>query len=269
MLLSFVILTTLFLIGAAVGSFTSVVIYRLHSGKKGIIRGRSKCPECDTKLSALDMIPIVSYLTLRGQCRYCNSEISYMYPMLELVTGCLFILLFAKFPFLNNVSLNFSIPLLGLYLLYAFYTFILIFTFFFDLRYFKVADEIILPGVLVGLIATIAYPQTPHIFDALIGSAIAAGFFGLQAFISRGKWIGLGDIRVGALMGVILGWKLTIVALIISYLVGSVVSLGVIAKKRQIRGIKIPFAPILVTGTFITIFFGEEILVWYLKSLGI
>lgn len=258
----------LFILGAAIGSFTSVIIYRLHSHRKGIFRGRSSCPECEMQLKPLDLVPILSYLTLRGKCRYCSKEISYMYPLLELLTGFLFVLLFFKFPFADQ-ALHFSGTLLGLYLLYAFYAFVLIFTFFFDLHYLKVSDEILLPAILIGLIATIATPLTPHIFDALIGAGISVAFFGLQILVSKGTWVGLGDLRVGAFMGVILGWKLTVVALFLSYLIGSVVSLGIVIRKRKFVGVKIPFAPFLVSGTIISIFFGEAILGWYLRGLGL
>lgn len=257
----------LFIIGAAVGSFTSVVIYRLHHKKKGILRGRSACTECETELKSLDLIPIVSFLSLRGKCRYCSKEISYMYPLLELITGGLFALLFLKFPFFNS-ALQFSGVIFGMYCLYAFYVFVLVFTFFFDLHYLKVSDEILLPAILIGLIATIATPLTPHFFNAVMGAAVAVAFFGAQFLISKGTWIGLGDLRIGAFMGVIFGWKLTIVALFLSYLIGSVVSIFIIARKKKFRGVKIPFAPLLVTGTLVTIFFGDAILQWYLRGLG-
>lgn len=240
----------------------------MHKGECGIIRGRSKCASCEVKLAPLDLIPIVSYLFLRGKCRYCSKEISYMYPALEIVSGVLFALLFLKFPFINN-SLQFTGATLGMYALFAFYTFILVFTFFFDLHYLKVSDEILLPGILVALIATIATPLTPHFFDALLGLAIGAAFFGIQYLLSKGTWVGLGDIRVGAFMGAILGWKLVLVALFVSYISGSVVAIMVALRKKQFMGVRIPFAPILVTGTFITIFFGEKILEVYLKGMGL
>lgn len=261
-----VFLIALFILGAAVGSFTSVVIYRLHSKKKGIFTGRSHCPNCETELQPLDMIPIASYLSLRGQCRYCSKAISYMYPLLELITGGLFSLLFLKFPFFNG-ALQFSGPLFGIYALHAFYIFVLVFTFFFDLRYLRVADEILLPAILIGLIATLATPLTPHFLDALIGVLLSLAFFGIQYAASKGTWIGLGDLRIGAFMGAILGWKLTIVALFISYLVGSAVSIFVVAKKKKFVGVKIAFAPMLVTGTLITMFFGDAILKWYLMDV--
>lgn len=266
-MLTFFFIGALFIIGTACGSFISVAIYRLHSGEKGILLGSSKCTTCGINLKALDLIPIVSYLTLRGKCRYCSKEISYMYPLLELVTGGLFALLFLKYPFFDG-SLHFSGTDLGMYLLFAFYTFVLVFTFFYDLHYLRIADEILLPAILIALIATIATPYTPHFFDAILGLAIGAGFFGLQILISSGKWVGMGDLRIGAFMGAILGWKLLLVALFLSYVIGTVVSLFVIAKKRRIKGVKIPFAPLLVTGTFLTVFFGEEIMNWYLSALG-
>lgn len=258
-------LILIFIFGACIGSFTSVVIYRIHHHQKSIFRGRSACPDCEVPLKPLDLIPILSYLTLRGQCRYCSKDISYMYPALELLTGALFVFLFLKFPFVDN-ALTFSGSQCAVFLLYAFYTFVLLFTFFYDLKYLKIADEILLPAILISLIASIATPFTPHLIDSLLGAAIAAGFFGLQAFVSKGKWIGLGDLRIGAFMGVILGWKLVIVALVVSYLVGSIVSVAIIIKEGKLRGIKVPFAPMLVTGTFITIFFGEQLLNWYLKG---
>lgn len=261
-------LICLFIIGAAVGSFTSVVIYRLHTDKPGIIKGKSMCPSCETKLTPFDLIPIISYLTLRGKCRHCNKEISYMYPLLEIISGALFALLFIKHPFLNE-SFSFSGNNLGLYLLYSFYSFVLIFTFFFDLHYMKVADEILLPSILIGLIASTAFPLTPHIWDSLMGASIALAFFGAQILLSRGKWLGAGDLRVGAFMGIILGWKYMIIALFLAYIIGSIAAIAIALKKKKLVGVKIPFAPLLVTATFITMFWGDKMLDFYFKSLGL
>lgn len=257
----------LFIFGAAIGSFISVLIYRIHAKKRGIFQGRSACQQCETKLAPLDLIPIASFLVLRGKCRYCSKDISYMYPLLELVSGALFVLLFFKFPFANS-ALQFSGNLLGLYLLHAFYAGILIFTFFYDLKYLKVADEILLPGILIGLIATLM-PGTPLFIDALLGAALSLAFFGIQILVSRGEWVGYGDLRVGAFMGVILGWKLMIVALFLSYFVGSFVAVIIALRKKKFMGVKIPFAPMLVTGTLLALFFGNDLLEWYLGGMGV
>lgn len=255
----------LFILGTILGSFTSMLVYRLHAKEHPVFKGRSICPQCKTRLSAKDLIPLVSYLLLRGKCRHCKQGISYMYPLIELLNGSLLVLLFLKFPFVDNM-LIFDVNMLIFYILYAFYTLILLFTFFFDLHYKHVADEILLPGILIGLLATF-HPKSPHFVDALIGLAIPVLFFSLQYLLSKGTWIGAGDIRVGAFMGVILGFKLVIVALVISYLIGSIISIFIALKLHKFTGVKIPFAPFLVAGTFLTIFFGDRILNWYLSTL--
>lgn len=265
MLLNIIYLAALFIAGTAIGSFISVLVYRLHHRETGIFKGRSMCVECRTPLKAQDLIPLLSYLTLRGKCRYCSKEISFMYPAIEIITGFLFAAMFLKFPFVDEF-LNFNGATLLNYAIFAFYSFILIFTFFFDMHYHHVADEILLPAILAGLVFTLV-PGSPHIIDALLGMLIAIAFFGAQFVLSRGRWIGAGDIRIGAFMGVILGWKLVIVALVLSYLVGSVASIFIALKKHRFYGVKIPFAPALVTGTFLTIFFGEKIINWYLHTL--
>lgn len=269
MILKTLIFAGLFVFGACAGSFLSVLIYRLHANETGILRGRSKCVSCKTQLKPLDLIPLISYLTLRGKCRYCNKEISYMYPLIEIATGALFALLFIKFPFIDAATLQFSETTLAMYALYAFFTLTLVFTFFFDLHYMQVADEILLPAILIGLIATIAAPLTPNIIDALLGAAVAIAFFGLQILFSKGKWVGTGDLRVGAFMGVMLGFKPTIVALFLSYMIGSIVSIFIIIRTRKFGGVKIPLAPFLVMGTFLTIFFGQDILAWYLNAISL
>lgn len=258
----------LFIIGASLGSFMSVILFRLNHATKSIVKGRSACIVCDKPLKAHDLIPILSFILLRGKCRYCKNEISSMYPLLELIMGMVLVILYFQFPFID-ASLFFSGTFIGLFLLYSFYSFVLIFTFFFDLKYLQISDELLLPAILIGLIATIAAPLTPSLIDALIGASIGVAFFGLQYLISKGRWIGLGDLRIGAFMGIILGWKLLIVALFCSYLLGSIISLIIIARKKAAFDSKIPFAPFLVCGTFITLFFGTDLLHWYLGLLGL
>lgn len=257
----------IFIIGTALGSFTSVCVYRLHTKEHKVLKGRSFCPSCKVPLKPRDLIPLVSYIALRGRCRNCQADISYMYPLLELLNGGLLLALFVKYPFFNEF-LQFDFDLLLQFLLFTFYTFILLFTFFFDLHYLHVADEVLLPGILVGLLTTFL-PFTPNLIDMLIGILIGGGFFALQYALSKGKWVGSGDIRVGALIGVMFGWQLTLFALICSYIVGSIVAVTVGLKKGKFIGVKIPFAPFLVTGSFVTMFFGREILEWYLKFIGL
>lgn len=259
-------LVLLFLFGAGLGSFMSVIIYRLHAKERGILKGRSHCPDCRTPLQAKDLLPLLSYLTLRGKCRYCSTKISFMYPLLEISMGILLVMLFFKFPFLDQ-NFAFDYNFLFLYGLYTLYFFILVFTFYYDLRYLTISDEILLPAILIGLLATLS-PLTLTLIDAFIGAVIPLLFFGLQIGLSKGEWIGGGDLRVGAFMGVILGWKLVLVALALSYFIGGFASILIVIKEGKFAGVKVPFAPFLVTGTLVTIFYGESILQWYLQSLG-
>lgn len=267
MTISLLLSIGIFLIGLALGSFTSAAVYRLHTKEHKFIKGRSICPQCKMQLKVKDLIPLVSYFMLRGRCRYCQKEISYMYPTLELLFGGLLVAFFVKFPFFNEF-LQFDGWNFLSFIIFAIYTFILLFTFFFDLHYLHVADEILLPGIFIGLLTSFL-PGFPNLIDLLVGLLIGAGFFTIQYTLSRGKWVGAGDIRVGGFIGVILGWKLTILGLILSYIIGSVTSLILAIRRHQFRGIKIPFAPFLVTGTLLTIFFGQNILEWYMKFLGL
>lgn len=257
-----------FILGAGVGSFLSVLIYRIHHGEPGIIKGRSQCTSCKVPLKARDLIPLLSFLFLRGRCRSCSKEISYMYPLIELFTGVIFVLFFITFPFVDSALVIHEANIF-LFLLHAFYTAILIFTFFYDLKYMEVVDSMLLPAILIGLIATIASPLTPDTVNALIGGLIGGGFFALQWAISKGRWVGGGDIRVGAFIGIILGWQLTVVALVVAYLVGSLVAIGIALKKGVLRGVRMPLAPLLVIGTFVAFFFGNELITWYREYLGL
>lgn len=253
-----------FLLGTCIGSFMSVAIPRLKNGEKGIIRGRSKCPHCQKNLKASDLIPLLSFTLLRGRCRFCQKKISAFYPIIELITGLIFVFIIRKFAPLQFTQ-DSVIPWVTT-LLYFIYSSILIFTFFYDLKYMEISDHILLPGIILALTATIL-KTTPNIIDALIGAAIPLFFFGLQIFISKGAWMGGGDLRIGAFIGLILGWKLVMVALILSYILGAFLSMGLILGKRATLKTAIPFAPLLVTGTFLTIFFGENFLQWYLQRL--
>ena len=262
------IAVALFILGSGVGSFLSVLIYRIHHGEPGIVKGRSRCTSCKQQLKARDLIPLLSFLFLRGRCRSCSKEISYMYPLIELFTGVMFVLFFLKFPFLDG-ALLFNEQNLVLFLLHGFYSAVLIFTFFYDLKYMEVVDGMLLPAILIGLIATLGAPATPNMIDALLGAALGGGFFALQWGVSRGRWVGGGDIRIGAFMGVILGWQLTVTALVVSYLLGSIVAVGVALKQNKLHGVRMPLAPLLVVGTFISFFFGNELVAWYIGYLGL
>jgi len=236
-----------FIFGTMVGSFLSVLIHRIHEGEPGILLGRSKCPKCKYALRPLDLIPIISYIMTRGQCRNCKKSISLTYPALELITGFTFLTLYLFIPSIfemQNALYDSTYLHTVIYYYLAFAG--LIFTFFFDMKYMEISDRILLERE-----------------DMLLGLVIPVIFFGFQILISKGKWIGGGDLRIGALMGVLLGWKAVLLALFTGYLLGAVTGIGLLMSKKFTRKSMIPFGPFLVIGTYIAFFYGERIIQWY------
>lgn len=247
----------IFILGTMVGSFVSVLIHRIHENEGGILFGRSKCPKCAYKLRPLDLIPLFSYICTGGKCRSCKKGISLTYPALELVTG---------FTFLGLWSFLLGTPaLITTFYFLAFLS--LIFTFFYDLKYMKISDRILLPMIILGLVMPFVPGYPLEFMDTLIGLAIPVGFFALQILISNGKWIGGGDLRIGALMGLLLGWQTTLVALFSAYLLGAATGLFLLTRPGFTRKSMLPFGPFLVIGIYIGFFYGSQIIEWYLQLI--
>lgn len=244
-------------IGISFGSFLTMLIPRIHEKESGILLGRSHCRLCKKTLRARDLIPIASYLINKGKCAFCKEKIGTLYPTIELSTGIIFALIYTKFPF-ENIS---DLPLTVFYLAISL---ALIFTFFYDIKYLEISDIILIPAIILSLIKSFA-TTSPSPGSALIGGLIGISFFLIQILISKGKWVGAGDIRIGALIGVLLGWQMTLAALVISYITGSIVSIALLVTKQKKIGSKIALGPFLVIGTFVTLFFGENIITWYLN----
>lgn len=275
----------IFILGSAIGSFISVIIYRIQANKKGIINGRSMCPACKKKLKWRHLIPIFSWIFLRGKCAYCNKKISVHYLMLELLTGTVFLASFLHWNFLISIPsitnpeffnyiIDWKIFSFLLFYLVEFSFFMAIF--FYDLLHKEIPDQFSLPAIAIAVIGILAFdPTLQTALNMLIGGGMIFLFFFLQYFISKGTWIGGGDLRLGALMGILLswttgsyaGWLVGILGLVIAYLIGGVSSLILIATKKLNRKSTIPFGPFLIIGTATAIFFGQEILNWYFNTL--
>ncbi|MFA5069877.1 MAG: prepilin peptidase [Patescibacteria group bacterium] len=237
--------------GLIIASFLNVVIYRLHE-KKSFIKGHSYCPKCQHALKAADLVPIFSFIRLKGRCRYCRQKISWQYPLGEALLALAFCLLFFYF----NWSWSFVFYLID--------TCFLFMIFLYDLKYFLILDQVSLPAIVCALIFSIIMEMP--LLDLLLGGLIGGVFFLAQYVISRGHWIGGGDIRLGVLMGFILGWEKFLVALFLAYIAGSLVSLILIIVKRRSLKSQLAFAPFLVASTFITLLYGQRILDWYLAG---
>lgn len=259
----------LFIIGASFGSFLSVVIYRLHKEQKGILFGKSECPYCHKHLKWTDLIPVISYLTHMGKCAHCKKKIHISYLLLELVCGLLFVVFYLIYPFLTlNVALGlqFDFILFLQFIYFVFIGWILIGILFYDTRYLEIPEFFSLPTILLVFVVGL-FLQEPGLQSMIIGGGLAGVFFGAQVWISKEKWLGAGDIQIGILMGLLLGWQFLILAVFISYVIGSVISIILLASKKVTPKSQVPFAPFLVIGTFVTIIFGEYLLDIYLNSI--
>ncbi len=238
--------------GLVVGSFLNAVIYRLHA-KASFIKGRSFCPHCKKPLAILDLIPVFSFLFLRGRCRNCKKKISWQYPIVETVCAIVFLLLYLKF------------SLTAAWLVYVLYACILVVIFVYDLLYYLILDKVTIPGLIVAIILSYFVLEI-SIVHILLGVLIGGGFFFLQFVFSKGKWIGGGDIRLGALMGAMLGYQYLLVALFIAYVLGSVIGLMLIYFGKKKWKSQVPFGTFLSMATLATFFIGGEV-VYYYKGL--
>lgn len=242
----------LFIFGLALGSFLNVVIFRLGT-KKSFWRGRSECPKCHKKIFWFDNIPFVSFLALGGKCRNCQQGISWQYPAVELFTGLMVLLFYARYGLGGEFFANLTA---GCFLVVIFV---------YDLKHYLILDRITFPAMIVVFLLNLYLGV--GIGNLLLGALIGSGFFALQFFVSKGKWVGDGDIRLGALMGLILGWKILLVALFLAYLVGSIIGVFLILINKKKMSSEVPFGPFLTGATFITMLYGQEILNWYLNIL--
>jgi len=253
----------IFIIGLFTGSFLNVLVDRLPRGES-IIKGRSHCEKCKENLRWYDLIPLLSFIFLKGKCRYCKASLSFYYPTVELATGTLFALTAffvfhdLQFPISSQFSIDFQ--LLASLTYYLFMTSSLIVVFFADLKYGIIPDKIIFPAILVSVLylLTISHKLLAINLFSAVGACL---FFLLLFLITRGKGMGFGDVKFAFLMGLILGLPNIIVSLYIAFLTGAVIGcILIVWRKKKLKGAVIPFGPFLVLGTFAALFWGEKIL---------
>lgn len=245
--------------GLVVGSFLNAVLYRLSVGDS-VFRGRSYCPHCKHELGVSDLVPLVSYLVLRGRCRYCKKGIALRYPLVEAATAAAFMGVYARYlqrP--DGLTTWFDVVSVSVFTAY------LIVIFVYDLLHYLILDVVVIPAIAVA--AVINLIRGHSVTAMLIGATVCGGFFAAQFFISRGKWIGGGDIRLGLFMGVLLSWPLVLVALAIAYIAGSIIGIGLIAFGTKTMESKVPFGTFLTVAAYVTLLYGNAISEWYLGLL--
>lgn len=247
----------IFIFGLAVGSFLNCLIYRLQTEESFLIK-RSYCPNCKKALSWQDLIPLLSFIILRGKCRYCQKPISWQYPLVELMTGALFV--FIAFQWLSGgiTLLNF------IYLLFIISALIVIFVS--DLRYYIIPDKVIYSATILAIIYCIyqfAIEDQRLIIINFLAAILASLFFLSIILISRGRWMGWGDVKLAFFMGLLLGFPNILVALFLAFFFGAIIGIGLILAGRKTLKSEIPFGPFLVVGTFIALFWSKELIQLY------
>jgi len=267
----------IFILGLVVGSFLNVVIYRLKTKEK-IGKSRSRCPHCKKRLNWYELIPIISFIIQLGKCRKCKKNISWQYPLVEFFTGLIFALIF-YFLFIvfdGYINSQFLVTLIFWFIISSF----LIIVFVYDLKHYLVADIVIYTAIIISaLYRLLEFFKFGHwnlirngkleagdlgAIDYFIAALITGIFFLIIILVSRGKWMGLGDVKIGILMGLVLGLPHIFVALFLAFLAGFVISIVLLILKKKTMKSEIPFGPFLVFATIISLFFGNVLINWYL-----
>lgn len=257
------ILTFVFIFGTLIGSFLNVVIYRVHTGKS--LGGHSHCMSCGKGLTWYELIPVISYVIQRGRCRGCSSYVPMRYLAVELLTGCLFVLVWSVYA---------SDPILVA--LYAIVVALLVVIAVYDLRHTIIPDEWVL-GLCAAAVLILLYGgwgDLPMLATHLLSGVGAFAFFGGLWLVSRGRWIGLGDAKLAFALAAIVGFPAAFSLIVFSFWIGAVVSLTLLALGRMHKTgtttlpflripltikSEVPFAPFLILGFLAVLFFHANV----------
>lgn len=282
MIVMFFVYFVLFFIGICVGSFINAFEYRLYNGIDFLTK-RSMCPKCKHKLGALDLVPLVSFAFIGGKCRYCGTKVSWQYPIVEFLSGMLFLAsgcyVFERMQVLDLPTLlemllisNFVGLILSLFLFFALY----------DVKHKIVPNQVVIPTIIFVTILDLILAVGMHLdlFTSLLAifenfnilwnvvtAVLGSLFIAFIIILTQGKGMGGGDLKLVFLMGLLLGVKKFIIAMYIAVILGSIVGVLWGFYKRKIRGLKIPFALFLSMGAILAFLWGEEI--WSLFFNGI
>ena len=254
----------IFIFGLIFGSFANVCIFRLPKSKSLVTPG-SYCPSCKKSLKWQDNIPLLGYIFLKGKCRFCKKKIPLRYPLVELICGIGFLMIYMKF--------GLTAPLF----FYAIFFLSMVIISFIDIDTYLISDVIVLPGIPLGLAASAFFPGMHYglsrmdsllysLYGMLAGGLIllALGFFGKIVF--KKDAMGGGDVKMLAMIGAFLGWKSVFLTLFFASLVGTVISLALIGMKKKTMEDYVPFGPYLALASIIALFIkGTEFLGFFIN----
>lgn len=241
---------SLFLLGGVFGSFLNMLAYRLP--EKVSLKGRSICPACKHPLSSMDLIPYLSYILLKGRCRYCGDKIGVRYFFIEVVCGVSFVFTYYYFGFK------------WLMLKYTYLCLVFILVTIIDLRYKIIPNHIVVANIIIGLVLHFFSWNDISVMSSLIGFLVGGSILFLIALIGP---MGGGDIKLMASLGLFLGWKKIIIAIILSFIIGGFISLILVILKIKGRKDKIAFGPFLIVGAFLVSFYYFDVIKLYMSLI--
>ncbi len=279
----------LFVLGLAFGSFFNVLTMRYDGertlGDPDVIGGRSHCPFCHRELSWIELIPVVSFLVQGAKCRHCHKHISWAYPVVELITAFIFVFVPLQAAIIYGAT---GAPLLLLQTLWivAFSCFLIMTLI--DLRLGIIPDELTIFLVLLGIGTTVIANNSVHIEGSFFGQyaayfgihtpfwwnhvfgAIFGGvFLGALWLVTRGKGMGMGDVKFAVPLGLLFGWPDVLFLVVFAFVIGAVVGVIAILLKRKTMASSVPFGPFLAVASAIVFFWGVPMMTWYFHTLGL
>ncbi|HSW65908.1 MAG TPA: prepilin peptidase [Bacillota bacterium] len=260
------ILVVLVLLGLCFGSFVNALVWRLHE-KRNWVSERSECPHCHHILSGWDLIPVVSWLLLRGKCRYCHKPIPDT-PLTELAVPALFVLSYYAWPYAFHGA--------GLFTFVLWLVFIVGFVVLavYDIRWFLLPDKVIFPYIGLAVVQVLGvwlfFDGTWHqAAGSLVGAIIISGLFWALYEVSKGKWIGFGDVKLGIILGLLAGGVThAFLLLFMASFIGMFISLPLVLMGKANRKSHLPFGPLLLAGLVLVVLFGSSLIDSYMRLLG-
>lgn len=254
------------MVGLAFGSFVNALVWRIRH-KRDFVSERSECTHCHHVLAWNDLIPVLSWLLLRGKCRYCHKKIDDS-PVVEATTALLFVLSYVVWPF------GFAEAGVALFILWLVALVMLVALAVYDIRWYLLPDKLVFPLVVVGLVTGITrfyFVEEAGIAETLlqmiIGVLVISGLYFVLHQLSNGKWVGFGDVKLAVFIGFVLGWQSALLALFLANLIGLAVVLPLLITKKIHAKSKIPFGPFLIIASFVAFLWGEKIISWYLGTI--
>lgn len=246
----------IFLLGTIIGSFLNVCIYRIPR-EESILYPPSHCPNCGTPLHWYDLIPILSYILQRGKCRYCRESISLQYPVIECLNGLLYLAIYNKF----GLSMDF--------IFYGTIFSVLLIISFIDLHFQIIPDFlnilILILAIIYKILQFTLYGISSNLFNSILALIISGGIFLIIVILSKGG-MGGGDVKLIGVLGFILGIKMVLLNIFLSFILGAIISIFLLLFKIKERKDSIPFGPFICLAFIITVFWGDLIINWYIIS---